>query len=85
MTFYEYFLQLLIAFDQLVNTLLGGWADETLSARCYRTRSCFEPMINLLFFWQPDHCQQAWQWELDRRDLPVEYRELLLKIERRKK
>ena len=26
----------LIAFDQLINTLLGGWPDETLSSRCYR-------------------------------------------------
>jgi hypothetical protein len=26
----------LIAVDQLLNTLLGGWPDETLSSRCYR-------------------------------------------------
>lgn len=26
----------LIAVDQLLNTLLGGWPDETLSLRCYR-------------------------------------------------
>lgn len=26
----------LIAVDQLINTLLGGWPDETLSSRCYR-------------------------------------------------
>lgn len=25
----------LIAVDQLLNTLLGGWPDETLSSRCY--------------------------------------------------
>lgn len=28
--------QVAIAADQQLNTLLGGWADETLSARCYR-------------------------------------------------
>lgn len=28
--------QVMVAVDQLVNTLLGGWADETLSARAYR-------------------------------------------------
>lgn len=28
--------QIAVAFDQLVNTLLGGWADETLSARAWR-------------------------------------------------
>lgn len=26
----------LIAVDQLINTLLGGYPDETLSSRCYR-------------------------------------------------
>ena len=26
----------MIAVDQLLNTLLGGWPDETLSSRCYR-------------------------------------------------
>ncbi|MDR3233032.1 MAG: hypothetical protein LBT46_05120 [Planctomycetaceae bacterium] len=66
--------QILIAIDQLCNTLLGGWADETLSARCHRTQSVFKPLINTLFFWQADHCKQAWQWEIDRQDLPVEYR-----------
>lgn len=28
--------KVLIAFDQLVNALAGGWQDETLSSRCYR-------------------------------------------------
>lgn len=32
-------MQALIALDQLVNTLLGGMADETLSARAHRMRS----------------------------------------------
>ena len=30
--------QVAIAFDQLINTLLGGYADETLSARAHRMR-----------------------------------------------
>lgn len=28
--------QVLIALDQLANTLAGGYADETISSRCYR-------------------------------------------------
>jgi hypothetical protein len=28
--------QILIAIDQFLNTLLGGWADETVSARAWR-------------------------------------------------
>ena len=27
--------RILIALDQLVNALLGGWPDETLSSRCW--------------------------------------------------
>ena len=30
--------QVLVALDQLVNALFGGWADETLSSRCWRKR-----------------------------------------------
>ena len=29
-------LQFLIALDQLLNALLGGWADDALSARAFR-------------------------------------------------
>lgn len=32
----HYIIQVLIALDQLVNAILGGWADETISARAYR-------------------------------------------------
>ena len=71
----HYLFQNLVAVDQLINTLLGGWADETLSARCHRTQSRLEPWIDLLFFWQDSHCKQAWQWEMERGDLPMEYRD----------
>lgn len=33
---YRFLQQLFIAVDQTANTLLGGWADETISARAYR-------------------------------------------------
>ena len=33
---WRYLKQVLIAFDQLVNALLGGWADESLSAHAWR-------------------------------------------------
>lgn len=34
--------QIAIAFDQLLNAMLGGMADETLSARAHRTQSPLE-------------------------------------------
>jgi hypothetical protein len=74
MTITDHIWQVVMAFDQLVNALLGGWADETLSARCHRTKSIFEPVINVIFFWQPDHCRKAYEWEMSRGDLPPEYR-----------
>ena len=74
--------QFAIAFDQLINTITWikgdgfGWADETLSARAWRLRSQSNAWkrINRLFFWDKNHCEQAYQSELNRKQLPAEYR-----------
>jgi len=67
--------QVLIAIDQLANTLAGGWADETLSARCWREKRAFAVrIIDALFFLEPDHCENAWIAERLRKQLPKEYR-----------
>lgn len=65
--------QIAIAIDQLANTLLGGMADETLSARAHRTGSVWEPVIDALFFWQDDHCFQSYISEKERKQLPGAY------------
>lgn len=65
--------QVAIAIDQLLNTLLGGMADETLSARAHRTGSAWEPFIDVLFFWQMGHCSQSYISEKERKQLPTEY------------
>jgi hypothetical protein len=72
----------LIGLDQLVNTLTGGYPDETLSARCgrlgYRNPyKQWEKLINALFYlWQgPDHCKNAYKKEKQRYQFPAEYRE----------
>lgn len=68
--------QVLVALDQLVNTLLWGFADETLSARAYRHAEIKKdrrwPMwiIDHLFFWQDQHCKEAYEAELERAHLP---------------
>lgn len=69
------FKQIAIAVDQLANALLGGMADETLSARAHRTGSAWEPLIDALFFWQSDHCFESYMSEKDRKQLPQEYRD----------
>ena len=73
--------QILIALDQLINALLGGDADETLSARAHRMRvkghrywGWTAGAIDKLFFWQRGHCHAAYQREHERKDLPHEYR-----------
>ena len=69
--------QFLIAVDQVFNALLGGMADETLSARAYRTRDKHPwrmRVIDALFFWQDSHCYNSWLSEIERRHLPSAYR-----------
>lgn len=80
--------QCFIAFDQLVNALIPpldgtvSYADETLSARCYRAHRdgkimgrVLMPVIDLLFFWQgPGHCKNAYIKEFERKNYPDEYR-----------
>lgn len=77
--------EILIAFDQLINTFIyipqDGWgmADETISARLFRTHLqdfiSDVPMnlVNMLFF-SKDHCFQAWRSEIERKQLPNSYR-----------
>lgn len=72
--------QFLIAFDQLLNTVLYingdgfGYADETLSARAWRLQSRWYKAINALFFWQENHCKEAYESEHRNFQLPPEYR-----------
>ena len=71
--------KILIAADQLVNALLAGWPDETLSSRAYRweqngVRSWPRRFIDRLFFWEQDHCYQSYISEREGRQLPPELR-----------
>ena len=69
-------LQFAIAVDQCFNALLGGWADETFSSRCYRCRNDSKKWwyaykaVNHIFFWMADHCQSAYHSEVIRRNSP---------------
>lgn len=71
--------QVLIALDQLLNTLLKGYADETLSSRAYRLRVergrvWPERIINAVFFFDDNHCEESYQSEIQRRQLPPSLR-----------
>ena len=91
----NYFWQLLIAIDQLLNTLLGGWADETLSSRAYRkakySKNPFWKVakisIDFIFALVGDfnHCEEAFINESKRMHLPQYYRDAYLKTLRENK
>lgn len=79
--------QLLIALDQLANVLLcsvclpheKSWGDETLSSRAWRwhiagIRSWPKKAIEGVFFWEKDHCREAFESERLGRQLPPEAR-----------
>ena len=72
--------QIPIAIDQLITTLFGGWADETISSVAWRKRhegkgwAILRRVIDTLFFWQTNHCRSAYESEKNRRQLPPELR-----------
>ena len=69
----------LIAVDQLVNALLAGFPDETMSSRAWRweqdgVRAWPRRVIDRLFFWEQNHCRESYQSEREGRQLPPELR-----------
>lgn len=71
----RHFIQFLLALDQIFNVLIGsGWADETLSAYAHRKRGWRRRVINAIFFWQDDHCEISYLAEVNRKQMPSEYR-----------
>ena len=71
--------KILIAADQLVNAILAGWPDETLSSRAFRwerngVRSWPRRLIDRLFFLEPNHCRESYVSEREGRQLRPELR-----------
>ena len=70
-----YLLNILISFDQLVNVLFLGQPDETISSRAWRCKDAnsfwkfMHSLINKLFFFQKDHCFNAYLAELERKHI----------------
>ena len=78
--------QFFIALDQLLNVLFSPlsfetWADETMSSRCGRLGhrypyKAYKVIIDFMFLWQSTtHCDDAYESEKKRRQLPPEMRE----------
>jgi hypothetical protein len=75
-------LEILIALDQLLNTVFGGDCDEMLSARAFRKAhfdlsnywNFIKNAIDFVFFWQDNHCYKCFKTEYERRQLSDLYR-----------
>jgi hypothetical protein len=70
---------ILIALDQLINAVCGGWPDETLSSRAWRwdvkgKRTWPRRLIDALFFFDSRHCLKSYESERLGRQLPPEAR-----------
>lgn len=75
-----YLLNAVIALDQLLNVLLGGYPDETISSRAYRAEQegktlgvIFRPLIDLLLSYDPLHCYESYMSEVHRKQLPSSF------------
>ncbi len=79
----KYILNILISIDQLFNALLLGSPDETLSSRAYRAwlldrifGKIFKPLIDVLFFFDKEHCYRAYMAEVRKKQLPKVFSEI---------
>ncbi len=69
----KYLLNNLISWDQALNTLLGGYPDETISSRAWRCRDSnwfwgyARKAIDAGFFWQQQHCRASYLAEKRRK------------------
>lgn len=62
----DYCFRVVLAFDIMVNVLLGGDIDQTFCARNYHWKKTGKPnivwFIDLLIFWDQHHCMYSWIW-----------------------
>lgn len=57
----EYFTALGSVISAFFNVvLLRGHPNESISGRTYREGWKIEPIINMIFFWEPDHCRNSY-------------------------
>jgi len=77
----QYLKRVLIALDQLLNTIFMGWPDETISSRAYRwdkdgIRHWPRKLIDGIawVFGDKNHCYESYVSERIGRQLPPELR-----------
>lgn len=72
----RYFSRVGTAVSVLLNVLLGGPSNQTLSARNYELKRSGKLnivwLIDILFFWDKDHCMNSWLYWFMRKDVQFE-------------
>jgi len=62
-----------IALSVLLNVTLGGYSNQTFSARNYEWKRQGKPnavwLIDKLFFLDSDHCLRSWTYWIVRKDV----------------
>lgn len=60
-------LNVLAAWSQFWNAIWGGHRDQSFSSRSYEAKLLGKrwgriavPIVNAVFFWEPDHCRRAY-------------------------
>lgn len=84
--FVNYIYEVLLAVDQLGNAILNGDEDMSISARSFvmdarGKRSWPRKFIDWMFFWQEDHCRNAFISEVEKRIAFLDRNLPLLEIE----
>jgi hypothetical protein len=65
----KYISRVFIAFSILLNAIVGGKNNQTLSAGQWQRKRAmkmnFVRVIDTLFWWEPNHCEDAWiKWQI---------------------
>jgi hypothetical protein len=70
---YKYIERVGIALSVLLNVLLGGYSNQTFSARNYGWKREGKPnlvwLIDTLFWFDPNHCLDAWTYWIVRKEI----------------
>lgn len=75
MSLKKYISRVGIAISVLFNVILGGYSNQSFSARNYAWKREGKPnlvwLIDKIFWFDPDHCMQAWSYWIVRKELHV--------------
>jgi hypothetical protein len=73
---YDYVLRILITLSVLLNVILGGYSNQTFSARNWAWKLEGKPnivwLIDAIFSFDPNHCKQTWEYWILRKNFAKE-------------